>query len=118
MARTLLLHSCVPIACWEDAVLHANNVRNQVATHALKAKTPYEMFWDTKPNLEWLKPCGCLVYVLIHKELQDGKFDATSLPGVVIGISDHHNGYKVLMMGDQSVKIACNVQFYEDIFPF
>ena len=36
----------------------------------------------------------------------------------MIGISDHHSGYKILMMGDCSVKIARDVRFYEDIFPF
>jgi hypothetical protein len=118
MARTLLLHSCVPMVCWEDAVLHANYVRNRVSTCAIKGKTPYEVFWGRKPSLEHLKPFGCLVFVLIHKELRDGKFDATSLPGVVIGVSDNHSGYKILMMGDRSVKIARDVRFYEDIFPF
>jgi hypothetical protein len=103
---------------WEDAVLHANYVQNCVSTCAIKGKTPYEVFWGRKPSLEDLKPFGCLVFILIHKELRDGKFDATSLPGIVIGVSDNHSGYKILMMGDRSVKIARDVQFYEDIFPF
>lgn len=118
MARTILLQSCVPSMCWEDAILHANYIRNRVYTRSIAGKTPYEAFWGRKPNMEYIRPFGCLVYVLIHKELRDGKFDATSLPGVLLGISDHHSGYKVLMIGDRTVKVARDVRFYEEIFPF
>ena len=118
MARTMLLHSCVPIICWEDAVAYANYIRNRVASRSIKGKTPYEIFWKTKPSVEWMRPFGCLCYVLIHKELRQGKFSAVSLPGVMIGVSDQHSGYKVLMLGDRTVKIARDVRFYEDIFPF
>ena len=51
MACTILLHSCVPPVCWEDAVLHSNYVRNHVATCVLKGKTSYRNFGD--PNLIW-----------------------------------------------------------------
>ncbi|EPS58475.1 hypothetical protein M569_16339, partial [Genlisea aurea] len=118
MARTMLLHSCAPIYCWEDAVLHANYVRNRVATRALRGMTPFQRFWKRKPDLQWLKPFGCLVYVLIHKEIRGGKFDAAALPGILMGISDTHNGYKVHMLHNGSIKIARDVQFYEDIYPF
>ena len=118
VAHTLLLHSCIPIICWEDAVCHANYIRNRVATKSIQGKTPFEVFWKRKPNLEWVKPFGCLCYVLIHQDIRQGKFAATSVPGVLLGISDQHSGYKVLMLGDRSVKVARDVRFYEDIFPF
>lgn len=118
MARTLLLHSCVPTICWEDAVCHANYIRNRVATRSIMGKTPFEVFWRKKPNLEWVKPFGCLCYVLVHEGLRDGKFAAKSLPGVVLGVSDQHSGYKVLLLENRKVKVARDVRFYEDIFPF
>jgi len=34
MARTMLIHSCLPAYVWEDAVLHANYIRNRVSTRA------------------------------------------------------------------------------------
>ena len=118
MARTMMIHACVPSYCWEDAVLHANHVRNRVATRALKGMTPFEMFWKKKPDLQWLKPFGCLVYVLIHKEIRDAKFDAVAMPGVLMGVSEVHSGYKVHMLQSGSIKVARDVRFYEDIYPF
>lgn len=44
MGRTLMIQSGVPANCWEDAVLHANYVRNRVPTRALPGTTPYEKF--------------------------------------------------------------------------
>jgi hypothetical protein len=58
------------------------------------------------------------VYVLIHKELQENKFDAVALPGVLLGISDVHSGYKVHMLHNNQVKVARDVCFYKEIFPF
>ena len=118
MARTMLLHSCIPIEYWEDAVYHANYVRNRVATRSIKGKTPFEVLWGKRPDLEWLRPFGCLCYVLIHDEIRDGKFSARSLPGVLLGMSDQHSAYKILLLGSRQVKIARDVRFYEDIFPF
>ena len=80
--------------------------------------TPFEMFWKKKPDLQWLKPFGCLVYVLIHKEIRDGKFDAVATPGVFMGVSEVHSGYKVHILHTGSIKIARDVRFYEDIYPF
>ncbi len=50
----MLLHSGVPAYCWEDAVLHANYICNRVVTQALNDKTPYEAFWDRKPDMQWI----------------------------------------------------------------
>jgi hypothetical protein len=118
MAHTMLLHSNVPANCWEDAVSHANYIRNRVATRVLRNCTPYEKLWKRKPDLQWLKPFGCLVYVLVHKSFRDGKFDATSVPGVLLGISELHSGYKVLLLSDRSVKVARDIRFYEETFPY
>ncbi len=60
MGQTLMVQSCVPPNCWEDAVCHANYIRNHVPTHALPKMTPFEKFWGRKPDLQWLRPFGCL----------------------------------------------------------
>ena len=56
VARTFMIQSGVPKSFWEDAVLHANFLRNHVYTKALPNITPYEVFWERKPNLKWLRP--------------------------------------------------------------
>jgi hypothetical protein len=118
MARTMMIHAGVPAYVWEDATMHANYIRNRVITKALKGVTPFEKFWGRKPDLTWLKPFGCLVYVLIHKEIRESKFEASASPGVFIGISDCHSAYKIELLSNRGVKIARDVRFYEDCFPY
>jgi len=67
-ARTLLVHSGVPPEYWDEAIAHANYIRNRVLTRVLKKMTPHEKFWGKKPDMRWMKKFGCLVYVLTHKE--------------------------------------------------
>jgi hypothetical protein len=117
MARTLMIHACIQAYCWEDAVLHANYIRNRVWTRVLSV-TPYEKFWNKKPDLSRLRPFGCLVYVFIHKEQRVGKFSARALPGVMMGISDQYSGYKIQMLDGANIKISRDVRFYEDIYPY
>ena len=119
IARTLMIHSNCSAIFWEDAIFHANWIKNRVTTRGLKGKVPYTMWWGKKPNLEHARPFGCLGYVLIHKERRVGnKFDAVAEPGVFLGFSDNHSAYKMYMLGSRKVKIARDVRFYEEIFPF
>ena len=57
--------------------------------------------------------------MLIHKERREGnKFEAVAEPGVHLGFSDVHSAYKIYMLGSRKFKIARDIRFYEDIFPF
>ena len=98
--------------------MHANYIRNHVPTRALPGTTPFQKFWGYKPDLQWLRPFGCLAFTLIHKELRRSKFEATALPGVMLGFSEKHSAYKIMLTGDRSFKIAWDVRFYEDVFPY
>jgi hypothetical protein len=118
MARTMMIHAGAPAYTWEDAIAHANYIRNRVITRVIPNMTPYEKFWGRKPNLEYVKPFGCLAYVIIHKELRESKFEASATPGIFIGISDRHSAYKIELMCDKTVKVARDVRFYEDVFPY
>ena len=48
IARTLMVHSNSPAFFWEDAVFHANWIKNRVPTRGLKGKIPYTMWWRKK----------------------------------------------------------------------
>lgn len=118
MARTLMAQSGVPANCWEDALSHGNYVRNRVPTRALPGITPFEKFWGRKPDLQYLRPFGCLAIALIHDAERSAKFDAVTLPGVFLGFSDKHSAYKILVLADRSIKISRDVQCYENVFPY
>ena len=42
MAYTILLHSCIPTMCLEDAIYHANYICNCVATKSIQGVKKYD----------------------------------------------------------------------------
>ena len=80
--------------------------------------TPYEKFWGFKPDLSQARAFGCLGYVFRHKEERHSKWDATSVPAVMVGFADHHSAYMMEIIDTKEIKIARNVMFFEEIFPY
>jgi hypothetical protein len=78
----------------------------------------YEKFWGKKPNLSWIRPFGCLVYILVYKDIRKRKFDTSAIPTVHLGASEKHAAYRVMVLADRKSKVSKDVRFYEDIFPF
>ena len=71
-ARALLDHSGLPDEFWREAVKTAEYLRNRLPIKG-RDKPPQEL-WTGKPvSYDQLKVFGCLTYVHIPKEKQDGK---------------------------------------------
>ena len=68
--RAMLLELNLPKSLWGYAILHANYLKNQMHTHSLPDKTPYEIVHGKKPNLHDAYEWGKDVYV---KSKQDDK---------------------------------------------
>jgi len=52
--------SSLPKNLWGEAVMHATWVKNHTSTRCLGKKTPYEMLYQRKPNLENIPVWGCV----------------------------------------------------------
>ncbi len=61
--RAMLHDSGLPNALWGEALHHAVYLKNRTPTNANSGKTPYEIFWGKKPNVEHLHPWGIKVRV-------------------------------------------------------
>jgi hypothetical protein len=118
MARTMMIHAGVETDLWEYSLRFANYIRNRVKTRVLPNVTPYEKFWGKKPDLSRIRPFGCLGYVFKHKNLRESKWDTTALPAILLGFADHHSAYCLEMIGSKEIKIARNVMFFEEVFPY
>jgi hypothetical protein len=69
IARSMMYHARAPHTLWCFATEHAVYLRNRLPTAALPwgestAETPYEAFFNRKPNLSSLRTWGCAAYVL------------------------------------------------------
>lgn len=60
LVRTMLSHKQLPKEFWAEALNVAVHVRNRVTTRGLGVRvTPYEVLYDRKPNLSYLRVFGC-----------------------------------------------------------
>nr|GEV15963.1 retrovirus-related Pol polyprotein from transposon TNT 1-94 [Tanacetum cinerariifolium] len=61
-ARTMLIFSKAPLFLWEEVVATACYTQNQSLIRKRHNKTPYELFYDRKPDLSYLYVFGALCY--------------------------------------------------------
>nr|GEZ73528.1 ribonuclease H-like domain-containing protein [Tanacetum cinerariifolium] len=63
-ARTMLADSLLPILFWAEAVNTVCYVQNRVLVTKPQNKTPYELLLSRTPNIDFMRPFGCLVTIL------------------------------------------------------
>lgn len=64
--RALLFHAKLPGPMWGEAVLTTTYLLNRTSTKAISpSRTPYELWYNKKPDLNHLKVFGCTAYVHI-----------------------------------------------------
>jgi hypothetical protein len=82
MTRTLLFQNYVPKTFWSEAILTTVYLINRLPSTNLFFKSPYEILYGRKINLEHLKVFGCIGFV--HKNRLD-KLDFTSIKTIFLG---------------------------------
>ena len=60
--------------------------------HSSHNSTPYEMFFDEKPNLSGMQPFGCRAFVLTENRK---KLDSKAHTGMFLGYSSRSNCFNV-----------------------
>ena len=95
--RSLLLDSQLPKVFWQSAALFAVHVKNITPYRRLLSSSPYEALHGRKPNVDNIKPFGCLAYVQIPRKLRS-KLDDTARQMAFMGYT--YNTDKVLQFYD------------------
>jgi GAG-pre-integrase domain len=76
--RAMLIQNSIPKFLWPEAMTYAVYLKNRSPTRALKAPiTPYEAFWNKKPNISQLQEFGINCWILQQGE-KPSKLDAKS----------------------------------------
>ncbi len=108
-----MLHSSqVSKNLWAEAVVTANRIRNCSPTTG-HTKTPWELFYNVKPDVSNMRIFGSIAYVHTPKELRK-KLDPKGKPGIFLGYEPHAKAYRVLV--DGKVKISKDVVVDESKF--
>ena len=119
-ARALLFESGMPENMWGFAVETACWLYNRTPHSSLNFKTPYEKFYDKKPDLSSIKLFGSQVHVFQETVPSGRKFAKKSKICYLVGFTN--TGYKVYDPNTKKVEPACNVvihenRLYKDDFP-
>ena len=93
-ARSMMCHADMPQRFWAEAINTAAYLRNRSPTVSLKGATPYQCWYNEKPDVSHLRVFGCLAYVHVAKSKRQ-KFDAKSRRAVFVGYPEGTKGYKL-----------------------
>jgi hypothetical protein len=82
----------MPGEFWGEVVSTAVHLLNRAPTRCLEGRTPYEAWYNKKPNVKYLKTFGCVAHV---KKIGPGvtKLANRSVPIVFIGYENGTKGY-------------------------
>lgn len=109
--RSLLHDSHLTDEFWGEAVLTATYLTNRSSTVSLKSKTPFEMWYQRKPDLSNLKVFGCKAIAHIPKEKRKGKLELPGGEYIFVGYGI--NGYRLFDDNRKMIVLAKSVQFNE-----
>ena len=77
-------------------------------------KTPYELFYGTKPNISHFRTFGCKVYIYNEDVHRDKKLGDRAIPGMFVGYGDQVKGYIVYVPSKNKLVASRNVKFFEN----
>ncbi|GKC84779.1 retrovirus-related pol polyprotein from transposon TNT 1-94 [Tanacetum coccineum] len=112
MSRTMLNEQSIPQKFWCNAVDTSTYILNRILIRPFLGKTPYELFKDKKPSLEYFKVFSSKCFILNTKYYLT-KFDPKSTEGVFLGHSPNSKAYIVQNKEIMKVEESLNVKFDE-----
>ena len=106
--RALLVDSGLPKFLWKEALKFAMWIRNQTTTHRLNGRTPYEVFYGTKPDIKDIHLWGSCVWV---RDLTAGKLDPRGREGRFIGYEAESKGCCIYWPNSRSIGVEQDLIF-------
>ena len=94
MARSMLKAKYLPNELWAEAVWTTVFLLNRSPTKSVQNQTPYEAWYERKPNVIHLKIFGSIANAHVSSEIRE-KFDEKSVKCIFIGYSAETKGYRL-----------------------
>ena len=110
--RCLLYQSSLPLYLWAEAVSTAVLMKNVSPSSYLQDMTPYERWWNQKPDVSNLRIFGCIAYVHVPAEKRT-KLDKKSVKCIMIGYCAESKGYKLFDPIARKILKSRDVEFNE-----
>lgn len=113
MARCMMIDAEMPNKYWGEAVMTANYLQNRLPTKATE-RTPHELWFTKKPNVNLLRIFGCTSFARIPKE-QQKKLDVKAKELRFVGYAEDSKASRLLNITMDRIMISRDVIFIEDV---
>jgi hypothetical protein len=115
-ALALLSESNLPMSHWHYAVSTAAHVINRLPTPNLSYKSPWEVLFNTSPDLTHLRAFGCQCFPLLTPYTAHKLYPKTT-PCVFLGYPTNSKGYLCFDPIAHRLYTSRHVLFNESVFP-
>ena len=113
---TMLNEAHLPASFWWDAAAAFVHAHNRSPTSAVSGKTPYELWFNSKPDVSHLRVFGCTSYVLVKKD-QHKQLQSHTQKCVFLGYPSNYKGWVFWNLVTRKEVISDSAQFDERVFP-
>src|ERR1700678_4551476 len=101
----------LPEFLWEYAINHSTYLCNQAFTKSVKGQTPYEKWFNKKPNISHLCEFGAPVWVLLQGQKEPGKMETKFRRRIFVGYDDGSKSIKYYNAETRKVLTSRNIRF-------
>jgi hypothetical protein len=109
-ARAMMADNDLPGNRWDELYITAAYLHIRTPSSTVP-KTPYEMFWNKKPDLSHLREIGARAFVL--KQTDKSKSGDQSFECVMVGYSQSAKAYRLYHRASHKVVESFHVDFIE-----
>ena len=111
-ARTMCIYAKCPPNMWDEFYMTAGHLQNKTTTRSLEGTTPWEQWYEQKPDYSYMREIGCKVFVLIQNK-HNPKIYERSIKCVLIGYNNDSKTYRCYHRETKRVFSSYHVQFLE-----
>ena len=109
----MISYSTLPISLWMETLKTAIHILNRVSNKSV-LKTPYELWTEKEPSLNYLRVCGCPAEAKVFNP-NIGKLDSKTVSCHFIGYLEKSKGYRFYCPDRQTKFVETrHVVFLED----
>ena len=95
IGRCLIREARIHRRYWPEVMKTVAYLKNRTIANTKENKTPYEIFFGKRPNVQHLKIYGSRIFVRVPEALRQSKWDNKAELGILVGYTE--NGYRVLV---------------------
>jgi len=107
----MLASTSLSLFLWPEAVQYEFYLKNICSTHALYDNiTPYEAFWNCKPNVSNVEKFGAKVWVLIQNK-HINKLQPKAKQYIFVGLEEYSHAYQYYNWETRQILTSWNITF-------